>query len=230
MWTAIKPKTSVREPTMFSHLPPKFFQSRIQRFKLHSYVTKYQLTEGAITSKVAIPKGNYSIQTQYLRYAVPCSIYSTVLCQRTRPQLCWETLTRTYLWDFMVIFVFVLLLLLLHILQRDLNHLISAISEFYADLRVAPGIIHTHISQWKDSLYFQWVRDQSPGASPPLRAIWQKKYHTASALGNPRSKGFSSYVLPKNHIEKNWKLTMSLRTATRHLYEEIKCILELWMS
>lgn len=64
---------------------------------------------------------------------------------------------------------------------------------------MAPAIIHTHISQQKDSLYFQQVRDQSPGASPPLHTIYlmKKTYCTASALENSRSKGFSSYFLVK---------------------------------
>lgn len=56
--------------------------------------------------------------------------------------------------------------LFLDILQMNLDHLISAILVLCGE---PLGIIYAHVSQQKNSLYFQQVKDQ--GASPPSRII-----------------------------------------------------------
>lgn len=106
--------------------------------------------------------------------------------------------------------------------------------EFYAHLREAVGIIHAHRSRQKESLYFQWVRDLSPGASPlPSRNHLTKKYSTASALRNLRkpclTARVSAVIFSLNSLQ-NRKLIISSHSVTCYLYKKIKYILGWWVS
>lgn len=177
---------------------------------------------------IAIPKDNYSIQTQHLRYALPCSIYRILpMCKITSEKSLWG-LGCGFLWWSLFFCYFCQFYIFC---QGTYDHLISAISNCSADLREVPGIIHTHDNQWKNSLCFQWVGDQSSGLSTPLCTIYLTKIRCCaiSVLGNPRSKDFRSF-LPSECRKKNGKFITSVCTAKPHFCETSKRILELWVS